>query len=244
MPTHWPVDVFWLMLVIISSLQCADSPFRYSSKVTLRWSKQSDGMIKMLEFFENTIDPCLCIGKTGYNPPPTERINYVTQCLKIRLISDSEVHLRYMTSFYKKWYMAVSKESNFQSDETFLAIFNHYAYCIIRFSITRLTTSALKSLLFYHLAKSEFSLVIHLKFNLMSLPSSVLKTCVKYHIYGVANIIYNMPWCRIQQRAGKYPSLVFMDSIQRRRRLLKHLHFMKITLTEPKIQILPTHCWA
>ena len=149
-----------------------------------------------------------------------------------------------MTSFYKKWYMAVSKESNFQSDETFLAIFNHYAYCIIRFSITRLTTSALKSLLFYHLAKSEFSLVIHLKFNLMSLPSSVLKTCVKYHIYGVANIIYNMPWCRIQQRAGKYPSLVFMDSIQRRRRLLKHLHFMKITLTEPKIQILPTHSWA
>ena len=29
-----------------------------------------------------------------------------------------------------------------------------------------------------------------------------------------------------------------MDSIERRR-LLKHLHFMKITLTEPKIQVLP-----
>lgn len=92
MPTHWTVDVFWLMLVIISSLQCADSPFRYSSKVTLRWSKPSDGMIK-IPIFVNTIDP-YCIGKTGYNSPPTERINYVTQCLKIH---SSYLILRYTT---------------------------------------------------------------------------------------------------------------------------------------------------
>ena len=93
------------------------------------------------------------------------------------------------------------------------------------------------------MAKSVFSLVIHLKFNFDVTPIFVaveipyLWSC-QHHLQLVLVVLqWEIP-----------KPCIFMDSIERR--LLKHLHFMKITLTVPKNSNLTTllsltcHSWS